>query len=99
LTLSKRLYVLDFAGGGAVHLLGKNEYLYSFAIFNFVYGLSFQQLGSIQIESTLFLSKLSAGGMAGLMVCLFARFQEWWDKRDKRMPLVSKINHRAIWCT
>ena len=24
------------------------------------------------------------GGMAGLMVCLFARFQEWRDKRAKQ---------------
>ncbi len=33
--------------------------------------------------------------MAGLMVCLFARFQEWWDKRDQRIPLVSKINDKS----
>ena len=38
------------------------------------------------------LSCCSPGGVAGLMVCLFARFQEWWDKKSKRRPLVSKVN-------
>lgn len=44
----QRLYVLDFAGGGAVHLIG---------------------------------------GMAGLMVCLFAKFNEWRDKRRSKYQM------------
>ncbi|XP_064402709.1 uncharacterized protein LOC135348427 isoform X3 [Halichondria panicea] len=46
-SLGDRIYVLDFAGGGAVHLIG---------------------------------------GMCGLMVCLFAKYQDWKDNKRLRPP-------------
>ena len=69
LSLSKRLYVLDFAGGGAVHLLGKHEL---YCCLNFVNEAFFCLSPCVQIKRTLHKILLFSrwnGCFDGLPVC------------------------------
>ena len=98
MSLHKRLYVLDFAGGGAVHLLGKLEFMCILLPLSLFMGQKSINHPSIYIyprfslkNDFVFLFFFSAGGMAALMVCLFARFQEWWDNRERRAQQVSNL--------
>ena len=66
-----RLHVLDFAGGGAVHLIGWHRY-------NIL-------LHTLSVITIVFL-----GGMAGLVICLFAKFEEW--KESKRASYQRQVS-------
>lgn len=74
--MSERLYVLDFAGGGAVHLLGTAP--------------------DVTCSSMSLMCTCTAGGVAGLVISLFAKLQEY---RDKKKVSPSLLAHFSSYCT
>ena len=79
--------MLDFSGGGVVHLLGKDS------VFD---GQTFC-IASFKNTLTICHTIVHVGGTAGLMLCLFAKFREWRDKRIKGHNLeVASMQHSYI---
>ena len=91
------MYVLDFAGGGAVHMLGtvyivtlNNDfrcYLGWNCFRNCFLELSiddYEVLGVLarsNFSYKLILKSIPAGGIAGLIISLFAKLQEYRDSK------------------
>lgn len=70
LSFSQRLYILDFAGGGAVHMLGMC--------------VGVCVVGPLPPASPP--APVTTGGIAGLIICLFAKLQEYRD-RHLQVPI------------
>ena len=84
--LGSRLYILDFAGGGAVHLIGM-----CVCVCVCVCVCECVCEHACMCASISF-THLTVGGMAGLMICLFAKFQYWRDERKRDLQVCNSTN-------